>query len=263
MTAPDRTGRSSSALTHYCTICHRALPDDRADAYACLACEHAMRVWLATIARDLPLLAAALVPGQSGPSTGSRFAGRAHAPLPVDGRALDLLGPGTVVPVPDPHGDQYAGIPLGPLLIGWARYIAAEFPVRYVQGGTEYIAPCDGPAARTGSGLDAWCRWLTAYLPHAVRQTWIGDLHDQLDDAVRRIRQVTGTRPRTHQRLAPCPACDAFGLCRTDGEWEITCGVCGHRMDPDTYDAHAQAVLPGLMTTMVRLVAADAASGTS
>lgn len=260
MMKPDRPVRSSSALTHYCTICHRALPDTWADAYACPACEHAMRVWLADIARELPLLTAALVPGQSGPSTG-RSSGRAHAPMPVDVRALDLLGPGTAVPVPDPFGDQSAGIPLGPLLVGWARYIAKEFPVRYVQDGTEYVVPCDGPAARSGTGLDAWCRWLTAYLPHAVRQTWIGDLYDQLDDAVRRIRTVTGTRPRTHQRLAPCPACTAFGLCRTDGEWDIKCGVCGHRMDPDAYVVHAQAVLPGLVTTMVRIVAAEAAAG--
>lgn len=241
-----------------CTICARPLPDGSA-RYACQACEHRMRHLLATIVTELPLLRAALVPG--GGTAGGRPAGRAHAPLPVNVRALDLLGPGTTYAVPDPYGEQSGGIPLGPLLVGWARYIATTYPAVYRSAGTEYVVPAEGVEVRAGTGIPAWCGWLTRYLPYAVRQPWIAQLCDQLDDALRRVRAITGTRPQTHPRLAPCPACSAVAMSRTDGDWEIRCQACGHRMEPDAYDAHAAAVLPGLAMVMARMAAAELAVG--
>ena len=256
---PDvRQHRPDGNDSMICATCPRLIPDD-CDAYACQACEHRMRHLLATIVTELPLLQAALVPG--GGTAGGRPAGRAHAPLPVNVRALDMLGPGTIAPVPDPHGEQSAGIPLGPLLVGWARYIATTYPAVYRAGGTEYVVPAERAEVRSGTGIPAWCGWLTRYLPYAVRQPWIAQLSDQLDDAVHRVRAITGTRPRTHPRLAPCPACSMVAMARTDGVWEIVCEACGHRMDPDAYDAHAAAVLPGLAIVMARMAAAELTAG--
>lgn len=240
-----------------CATCPRLLPDGSA-RYACRGCEYRMRHLLATIVTELPLLQAALVPG--GGTAGGRPAGRAHAPLPVNVRALDMLGPGTIAPVPDPHGEQSGGIPLGPLLVGWARYIATTYPAVYRSAGTEYVVPAEGAEVRAGTGIPAWCGWLTRYLPYAACQPWIASLSDQLDDAVRRIRAITCTRPQTRPRLAPCPKCGAVAMSRTDGQWEIVCEACGHHMDPDSYDAHAKAVLPGLAMVMARMAAAELAA---
>jgi hypothetical protein len=238
-----------------CAICPRPLPEADADRYACAACEHQLRAWLAQLSTEIVLLRAELTPGR-GPG-GGRPAGRAHAPIPLDVRVLDLLGRTTGGYVPDPHGQDSAGIPIGPLLTGWAHRIAREHPAAYRRYGTEYSVPCRYAAPRRGSDLTAWCRWLAAYLPHALRQPWIRDMHDEIGEAVRRVSAVTGTRPRRHRYLAPCPACQGFAMSRTDGQWEYQCDLCGHRLDPDQYAEHAAAVLPGLTAMAVRMATAE------
>lgn len=239
-------------MNQHCAICPRTLPAGTG-RYACAACEHRLRYELTELAgRELAALRAELAPGAS-PAAGSRSGGRAHAPLPLDIRVLDLLGPGTPNTLPDPYGEQSAGIPLGPILTGWAHTIAIEHQAAYRRDGTTYLVPCTSAAPRTGTGLDAWCRWLIAYLPHAVRRPWITEMNAELTDAMHRVRQITGTRTRTRPRAAPCPACGAIAMSRTDGVWEVACEACGHRMDPADYDAHAAAVLPGLTLIMARL----------
>lgn len=238
-----------------CIICRRSLPEG-SDRYACPGCEHSMRYTLGALVGELPALRAALVPGGS-PRTGTRFGGRANAPLPVNVSVLDLLGPGASAVVPDPLGEQTGGVPLGALLLGWAHAVAREVTGRYWHGGTEYRVPCT-PAVRRGGGIPEWAAWLAAYLPLAATLPWVAEMHGELEDALRRVRAITGTQPRTHPRLAPCPACSACAMSRTDGQWEITCEACGHRMDPDAYDAHAAAVLPGLALTMARIATANA-----
>lgn len=243
-----------------CSICPRAVPPAYDTAYACAACLHRMRYVLQQLQRELPLLQAALVPGVDGPRTGSRFGGRAHSPMPLNAQALDLLGPGSAEELPDPYGEQVAGAPLLPLLRSLADRLAADFPARYLRYGTEYIQPYGGANAaanRGGRDIAAWCRWLTGYLPYAVHLRWVGELHQALEGALARVQAVTRTQPRTHPRLAPCPACDVFALTRTDGDWEVVCRACAYRMDPDAYAAHAAAVLPPLSRIMARLAAAE------
>lgn len=233
-----------------CRLCPRTLPPGRADAYACAGCEHRMRYTLTSLAAEIPLLELLLLPGRAG-SGGGRGAAATHPPLPADLRALDLLGPGTRQQTDDT-------IPLPALLTGYAHYIAGQFQARYVRGGTEYLTPCTGARPRTGTDLPAWCRWLIAYLPHIVRQPWAPDFQTSLQTALHRVRAITGTQPRTHPRLAPCPACTAFALGRTDGDWEIRCHACGHTMEPDAYTQHAAAVLPALTRTAARIASAQA-----
>jgi hypothetical protein len=244
-----------------CSICPRALPPAFTDAFACVACLHRMRYVLAELQHELPLLQAALVPGGTGPRIGSRFGGRAHSPMPLNGQALDLLGPGLAEQLPDPYDEQVAGVPVLPLLRSLADRLAADFPARHIRYGTEYVQPYGGATAaanRGGAGIAAWCRWLTTYLPYAMHLYWVAELHQALEDVLVRVRAVTRTQPSTHPRHAPCPDCGACAMSRTDGRWEITCEACGCQMEPDAYDAHAAAVLPGLARTMARIVAANA-----
>lgn len=248
-------------MAHFCSTCSRGLHPVRDDAaYLCLACTGRLRGWLTSIPQQLPLLREAL---QLGPSAGGRSAGRAEAPLPLRLSALDLLGPGLVVPVDDPYGDhagdQTGGIPLTALLYGWARYIASEHPAVYRKHDTEYTVPCEGAASHEGTGIEAWCRWLIAYLPHAVTRPWAHQMYDQLGDAISRIEAITREVPQRRPRYAPCPQCTAFALAAVDGEWEVACEACGYCMDPDAYATHAAAVLPGLTSIAVRMTAARAA----
>lgn len=246
--------------TTTCTICARQLPDDDSDRTACARCEHRMRYVLAQLQRELPLLQAALVPGGTGPRTGSRSGGHAHSPMPLNGAALDLLGPGTATALPDPYGEQVAGAPLLPLLRALADRLAEQFPARRLQFGTEYLQPYGGATAavnRAGADIPAWCRWLTAYLPYAVHLSTVGELHRGLDEALSRVQAVTRTQPRTHPRLAPCPACGAYAMSQTDGRWEIVCEACGHQMDPADYSDHAAEVLDQAVARLAESTAAN------
>ncbi|BBB00590.1 hypothetical protein RVR_10589 [Actinacidiphila reveromycinica] len=236
-----------------CTICHRPLPAGT-DRYACPGCEHHLAYVLQQLVAELPLLRAELTPHR-GPGAGGRPAGRAHPPLPVDVRVLDLLATRWV---PDPDGQDSGGIPIGPLLVGWASLLADDYPaVTRHPAGTWYITRGTTPVPRAGGGIPGWANWLQLYIPFAVTCPWIWQMHEGLDDALRRVRAITGTRPRSHPRLAPCPQCSAVAMSRADGQWEITCEACGCRLDPDAYAAHAAAVLPSLSLVMAKL-AADA-----
>jgi hypothetical protein len=238
-----------------CMICREPLGLD-VERYACPGCEHAMAHALRRIVIELPLLRAALPPG-SAPG-GRRPVGRAHAPLPVSLAVLDLLGPGTSRPLIDEHRDQVGGIPLAPLLAGWIKYAAGQqLAAHRLRHGT---APQDAAVvpSRAG-GIPGLCVTLTRHLPYAVTRPWAVQLDTDLRIALQTVRAVTGSRPQTHPRLAPCPACSAFALGLTDGEWHIRCQACGHRMEPDAYAVHAAAVLPALTAVAVRIATTDAA----
>lgn len=237
-------------MLNCCTVCHARLPDG-AEVYACEACAYRLRAMLLELPRQVALLAALLQPGSGLPGRGS---GRAHSPMPVRLDVMDLLGPGHVVVLADPHGDQAAGIPITPLLYGWARYLAASVPsVTRDRHGTIRIQPCDGPWSRRGSDAAAWCRWLIGYLPYAVTQSWISDMYQQIEDLIWRVRGKTDRRPRRISRSAPCPECSCFALVSTEGEPHIACESCGHRLTADEYKAHSEAVLPALTALAVRL----------
>lgn len=243
-----RTGR-----VRCCAICSRALAPD-AEVHACPACIHRTRGLLAAIVAELPELQECLALGAA--PAGGRSAGRAHAPLPLRLDALNLLGPGTATPWSDTTGDQVEGIPLVAMLRWWADHIGTHHIAAWRSAGTQYSAPCSG-AITHGRDAAAWCRWLVAYLPYAAGQLWIHQLHDDLVDALDGLRAITRTVPQRHNRLAPCPQCDAIAMVAVDGEWEVTCEVCGHRLDPDDYADHASAVLPVLTSIAVRMTAAE------
>jgi hypothetical protein len=242
----------------HCTICREPIGVDAA-RYACTSCERALRQRLRTIVAELPLLRAAMVPGS--PSGGRRPVGRAHSPLPVNVRVLDLLGPGaTNLFAEDPYGEQTGGIAIGPLLTGWVRWIGEQQLAAYRLRHGEDATPPRGTPPRTG-GIAGLCARLGRQVPYAATRPWVADLDADLADAVRRVRAITGSRPARHIRLAPCPECSAFALVQTDGQWGVRCEACEHRMDPDAYAAHASAVLPSLTAIAVRMVGAELSQG--
>jgi hypothetical protein len=236
-----------------CTICHRPLPAETG-RYACAACEHHLDYVLRQLVAELPLLRDQLAPHRS-PVVGTRAGAAVHPPLPVDVRVLDLLATQWV---PDTDGQDSGGIPLGPLLVGWCCHLARHYPaVTRHPAGTWYITRGTEPVPRAAGGIPGWASWLRGYLPFAATWPWVEQLHNDLDDALRRVRAITDTKPRTVRKVAPCPACQAFALARTDGQFEVVCGVCGHRMDPDQYTQHASEVLPPLTALAVRIAAAE------
>jgi ribosomal protein S27E len=181
--------------------------------------------------------------------------GRAHSPLPVDLRVLDLLGAGHAVPLEDPHGDQTGGVPVGALLTGWAHYIADDIlPTVYIdEHGTLRRTVPVSAGVRTGD-IAGWATWLVRYLPHTVTRPYAAELYEQLQELVARIERLTHTRPRRRLRQAPCPDCSAFALVEQETELHITCDACGHRLTPDEYTAHRDQVMPALTALALRMI---------
>ncbi|MEU9199435.1 hypothetical protein [Streptomyces sp. NPDC048332] len=239
-------------MDDHCTNCAGRLPAGSA-RYLCEACEYQLHTWLREIPRHLPLLADSLQPDTGPAQRGG--SGRAHSPLPVRVEVLNLLGPGHAVPLDDPHGDQSAGVPIAPLLYGWALYLATELPsARRDEHGTVRIEPCTGPVARAGSSIAAWCSWLDAYLPYAVTRQWSADMYSQIEDLLRRIRHITNTRPRRRPMQAPCPSCSAFALVTVDDQLHISCEACAARLTSDEYDEHRAQVMPVLAAIALRMI---------
>lgn len=237
-----------------CTACDTRLPDDT-NAHACPLCLDRLRGLLAEIPRHLPLLAELLAPGTTD-APGPGGTGRAHSPMPVRGDVLNLLGPGAMVQLPDPHGDQDHTPGLA-LLRGWADYIATTAPAAYRdRHGTVQVTPCTAPVARHGTGPAAWCRWLTAYLPQAAEHDWYGEMYRQIEALVWVLRGKTNRQPRRTARSAPCPACEAFALVSTEGEPLTRCEACGQQLTAAEYRDHSAKVLPALTALAVRLAAA-------
>ncbi|MFJ8883631.1 hypothetical protein ACIRJR_09475 [Streptomyces sp. NPDC102402] len=238
-----------------CRICHHTIAEDR---YLCDGCEYRAHRWLRGMPGQAALLQACLQPAAGTAQRGGT--GRAHSPLPLDLRSLDLLGPGQPVPpLDDPHGDQTGGIPITALLAGWAHYIAADIPAAYRDSyGTERVERQGHAAAwpRTGTGIAAWSTWLVGYLPYAVTRPYAEELYTQLEDLMSRIQRITHTEERRTVKDAPCPACCAFALVQREDALHITCDVCGHRLTPEAYDAHRAAVMPALARTALLMQAA-------
>ncbi|WP_069737432.1 hypothetical protein [Streptomyces sp. EN27] len=240
-------------MNDICLSCFGRLPDD-SPRTGCEACEYSVHTWLRELPRHLVLLADMLTP-DTGPARRGGV-GRAHAPLPVRLEVLDLTGPGHPVPWSDVHGDQTGGVPITPLLYGWARYLAADSPaVRTDAHGTVHVERCDGALVRTGADVPGLCRWLDAYLPYAATRPWWDDLYEQLEQLLHRVRRLTHTRPVTRAKDAPCPSCSAWSLVEREDELHITCTICPARLTPDEYDEHRAQVMPALASLALRIAA--------
>ncbi|MFH9011216.1 hypothetical protein ACH4C6_07550 [Streptomyces sp. NPDC017943] len=221
-----------------CTICRRTTDTG---LHACPRHATELRLWLAELPGQARLLSQFLTP-TSAPATGRLGGtGRATAPIPVDLRVLTLLGPGH----PDAnHPDDDGTVPIRAFLGGWAGYIAYTHPaVTRDPHGTTHIHPCEQAWPREGETITGWCTWLNRYLPYALTQPWIGDLHRQLGDLNARILDLTHATPHTHDRAAPCPQCGTFDLVAIDGQADILCKTCGHQLDPQAYEQYAAAYL--------------------
>ncbi|PZG77140.1 hypothetical protein C1I97_37165 [Streptomyces sp. NTH33] len=229
----------------HCTICPRDAPDGQ---HVCPLHADEVRAWLTELPRQARLLAAFVAPAGRPAQGRLGGTGRAHAPLPVDLRVLTLLGPGRADAL---GGDDDGTVPILAWLGAWAGHIAYTYPsVARDAHGTAHVQPCDQAWPRQGQEwprrretITGWCIWLTRYLPYALTLSDVGDLHQQLGDLIHRVRDLTHAVPHRQEMAAPCPECDAAGLVRTDGQWGISCTVCGHHLEPQAYDDHAAAVL--------------------
>jgi len=160
---------------------------------------------------------------------------------------ITLLGPGHY----DAMGaDDDGDAPIAAVLSAWAGHIAYAYPaVHRDRHGTAHTEPCDQAWPAAGRTITSWCAWLTAYLPYALNLPAAAGLHQDIGGLVHRLRGLTHAEPRTHPCAAPCPACGAFALARTDGRWHVHCTVCAHTLTPEAYAEHAAAVLHTHQTT--------------
>lgn len=226
-----------------CSACPRTAPDGH---HLCPLCTDDIRGWLTELPAQARLLADEFLTPGAAPRQGRiGGTGRAHSPVPVDLRVLNLLLPGRYDPVPGTDDDGEA--PIAATLAAWAGHIAYTYPsVHRDRHGTAHARPCEQARPAGGTGLGAWCAWLTAYLPYIATIPAAAEFHEQLGDLVHRVRGLTHTEPRTHPRDAPCPACQAYRLVSVDGQDHITCKACGHRLTPAEYDQHTAAFLDSL-----------------
>ncbi|MGW4852206.1 hypothetical protein ACWEPZ_13375 [Streptomyces sp. NPDC004288] len=209
-----------------CLICTHPAEPPRT---ACASCEHRIRGWLGELPRQVVLLTASLELGTR-PAQGFGGAGRAHAPLPVRGDVLTLLGPAAPGPVRDTAGDQGGPQPIHAVLHAWADQLADDLG---------HMLPRITPSTR-------YADYLARHLGHIVRSGWVALIHAELADLIRRVRAITSTEPRRRAMDAPCPSCNAFGLGHLDWATYIDCEACGLLLTPDEYLAHHTAVMGGL-----------------
>ncbi|MEV6477644.1 hypothetical protein [Streptomyces sp. NPDC051657] len=236
-----------------CLSCRGRLPDD-SPRTGCEACQYSVHTWLRELPRHLVLLADMLRP-DTGPARRGGV-GRAHAPLPVRLEVLDLVGPGQPVLLADPHGDQTGGIPMTPLLYGWARYLAADYPsVRTDAHGTVHIERGVSVRVQGGTDVPSLCRWLDAHLPYAATRPWWGALYEQIEQLLDRVRRLTHLKPVRRTMDAPCPRCTAFTLEEREDELHIMCRICPVRLAPEQYAAHRTEVMPALVALALRIAA--------
>ncbi|MER6598948.1 hypothetical protein [Streptomyces parvus] len=241
-----------------CEVCRGHAP---ADHYLCAACQHSALAWLREIPHQVTLVRTMLQP-ENGPARRGG-AGRAHAPLPVRLEVLDLIGPGHAHVVPDPHGDQTGGVPVGPFLAGWAHYIASDVPaVHRDEHGTIQVVQARAATAwaatawpRTGTGLTAWCTWHERYLPYTATRPYAAHFHHELEGMVHRLRRLNHTKAVIRAKDAPCPDCSGWSLVEHEDQLYISCTLCPARLTPEQYDAHRAAVMPALASLALRIAA--------
>ncbi|MFJ6386432.1 hypothetical protein ACIQJT_02365 [Streptomyces sp. NPDC091972] len=221
-----------------CPLCPRSAPDGQ---HLCPLHAADIRGWLAELPHQARLLADFLAPAGRLAEGRLGGTGRATAPVPVDLRVLVLLGPGRYDPIgPDDDGTA----PIAAVLGAWAGHIAYHYPSAYRDPhGTAHTGPCEQAWPVRGETITGWCTWLTAYLPFALTLPVAAEFHRALESLVHRIRDITHAIPHQHEMTAACPTCGRCALQRTDGQWEIVCSFCGHRMEPEAYEQHAAATL--------------------
>ncbi|MGA4896726.1 hypothetical protein ACPCAJ_02005 [Streptomyces griseoincarnatus] len=199
--------------------CHRDLRDnEQAGGHTiCIPCVHLMARWLQNeLPRQIIVLEGSRHRETTGASSGGRTAYRT-APLPGRDDVLNLLGPASWTDTTrDPYGqapaDQHGPVPIAGVLIPWARTIADE-------------RRWNPPATLTPIALSAWLG-RPKVLDYASRQSWAGDMRDELAELMRAVRAVTRLRPQRRPVAQPCPRCEDLALVETDHQLYIDCTSC-------------------------------------
>ncbi|WP_181786040.1 hypothetical protein [Streptomyces phytophilus] len=206
---------------HVCVCCLRrtAAPG----TLSCRLCTGELTDALRELPKLVPLLELLLEPSVQ-PTTGSRGGGRAHSPAPLRLDVLTLIGPGHPTPPLDALGG--GDIPILPMVTGWAGYIATQHRTGWRDpSGTVRVAPAD-PAPR-GATLAAWCTWLLAYLPYALTEPWVAEMHTQITGVTALCTRLVGGLRRPAPVDRPCPECGLYALVQRYGGRGATCESCG------------------------------------
>ncbi|MDX3629031.1 hypothetical protein PV728_01640 [Streptomyces europaeiscabiei] len=221
--------------------------DTKSARRLCHRCTDRLTAQLHELQWQLPHLRACLHPDQS-PTTGTIHGGRAHSPLPARADVLNLLGAGSNSAVlDDPYGDarhdQDGPIPIDTMLRGWAEMLA------------KHIRLAPTPWRRPGH---TWVAWHIAYLPWTLTADWAGLFHQELADALTRVRRITHTEPQRHRQDAPCPHCQGISLIDQDWAPYIECELCGTLLTRTEYADYARRILPALYRTALQILVQQA-----
>ncbi len=166
----------------------------RGDAYAlagamlCSHCTSRLERQLAELPARLHL-AHSLHDGRQTPRKSDRRGGETPAPVNVD--LLDVLN----------------AIPA--VLDSWARMVCEERSLR-------------GPDTH-----DRLPGWLLGQLDWLIRQPWVDDFADELNDLCHDLERLTRVNKHRHRLEPPCPQCAARELGRWDGTDQVDCDACG------------------------------------
>jgi hypothetical protein len=77
--------------------------------------------------------------------------------------------------------------------------------------------------------------WLLGQLDWLVRQPWVDDLADEVNDFTRAVEAHTRLNKHRHRLEPPCPTCSARELGRWDGTAQVDCDACGKAWPESQY----------------------------
>lgn len=170
----------------------------------CGRCTHRLEQQLAELPARLHLVRA-LHDGRQTPRRSDRPGGDAPVPLNVD--AFDLL--------------QTAPAQLD----SWAQLVREERDLR-------------GP-----DNPDLLAAWLLGQFDWLIRQPWVDDMADEINDLAQSAERLCRVNPHRHRLEPPCPSCAASELGRWDGTEQVDCGSCGRAWPREQYPAFVRLAL--------------------
>ncbi len=167
-----------------------------ANTMLCGGCTKRLGQQLAELPARLHLVQA-LHDGRQTPRRSDRPGG--DAPVPVNVDAVDLLN---AVPA---------------VLGSWVMLVCEERSLR-------------GPDTP-----DRLSSWLLGQFDWLVRQPWVDDMADEVNDLTRSAERLCRVDEHRHRLEPPCPSCTARELGRWDGTDQVDCASCGRRWKAEEY----------------------------